>query len=75
MHNLSLTHHLGGLTNLPTAIVWGDQDRIVPRATVEAYARSIPGAKLTVIAGSGHRPEIERPEQFLATVRKHFEKN
>ena len=75
MYNPSLPHHLQGVRNMPTLIVWGDRDKIVPRSAMDAYARAIPGAQVIVIEGSGHRPEVERPEQFLGAVRKHLDKN
>jgi pimeloyl-ACP methyl ester carboxylesterase len=75
MFNPSLPHHLGGLKGVPTTIVWGDQDEIVPRAAMDIYAQGIPGAHLNVVSGSGHRPEVEKADEFLGIVRKHFEKN
>jgi len=46
--------------NVPTHVIWGDADRIIPPAYAEAFHRLIPGSKLTVIPNAGHLPHIER---------------
>jgi pimeloyl-ACP methyl ester carboxylesterase len=39
---------------LPTLIVWGDRDRIIPVAHAYRAAESIPGARLEILKGAGH---------------------
>lgn len=68
MHDRTLPHRLGGLRGPETLIVWGEEDQVVPRGCVEAYAAAIPGARLETIAGAGHRPEIEAPDRFVELV-------
>jgi pimeloyl-ACP methyl ester carboxylesterase len=68
MHDRTLPHRLGALDGPETLIVWGDKDQVVPRGCVEAYARAIPGARLEVLEGAGHRPEIEASERFVELV-------
>lgn len=58
---------LGGIT-VPTLVVWGRHDQLLPLALGERYAREIPGAKLVVIEDSGHLPMIESPTAFVAAV-------
>jgi pimeloyl-ACP methyl ester carboxylesterase len=53
---------------LPTLVVWGGSDEIVPLAQGRAYAQGIPGAKLSIIPECGHGPSIEKPTEFLAIV-------
>ncbi len=53
---------------VPTLVVWGGSDEIVPLAQGRAYAQGIPGAKLSIIPECGHGPSIEKPAQFLAAV-------
>jgi len=52
----------------PTLIVWGERDRLVPRAYGEAYHRGIAGSKLVTIEGCGHLPPLEAPERFAEVV-------
>jgi pimeloyl-ACP methyl ester carboxylesterase len=67
MHSLTLRHLLPGLRT-PTLVVWGAEDRITPLSSGEAYARTIPGARLLTISDCGHLPEIEKPAEFAALV-------
>jgi len=52
----------------PTLVVWGSDDRIAPLRTGQALAAVIPGARLVVIAGTGHVPQLEMPERFAGLV-------
>ncbi|HEX5228581.1 MAG TPA: alpha/beta fold hydrolase [Bryobacteraceae bacterium] len=69
MHNPSLDHHVRGLDGLPTLVIWGSRDTVLPKSAAQAYADNIPKARLAVIEGSGHRPELERREEFLSVLR------
>ncbi len=48
----------------PTLVVWGADDRLIPLAYGEAWARGIPGARLVTIERCGHLPPLEQPERF-----------
>lgn len=52
----------------PTLVVWGAEDRLIPLAYGEAWARGIPGARLVSIERCGHLPPLERPERFADVV-------
>lgn len=65
MHNPSLPHLLGLAAGLPTLLIWGREDLMVPLSSGERYRRAISGAKLVVFEGCGHRPEIEKTADFL----------
>jgi pimeloyl-ACP methyl ester carboxylesterase len=53
----------------PVRLVWGAQDRIVPRAHADRLRASLPHPEgLELIEGSGHAPQEERPDAFLAAV-------
>jgi pimeloyl-ACP methyl ester carboxylesterase len=49
---------------VPTLIVWGRQDHVVPPADANEYARRIAGARLEVFDRCGHVPMAERPVRF-----------
>src|SRR5438132_1494450 len=68
MHNPSLPHLLGVASNLPTLLVWGRQDRVVPIAAADEYKRVMKSARLTVLENCGHRPEVEQTPDFLREV-------
>jgi pimeloyl-ACP methyl ester carboxylesterase len=53
---------------LPTLIVWGQQDAIVPLSCAEVYQQSIRGSKLTLLERCGHAPQVEKPREFVRVV-------
>jgi pimeloyl-ACP methyl ester carboxylesterase len=59
---------LGRLKELPTLIVWGRQDAIVPLSAGQAYHEAIEGSRLAVLEDSGHRPEVEKSAEFIELV-------
>ncbi len=60
---------LGGI-KIPTLVVWGAEDRLVPLAEGREYAAAIPGAELAIIPKCGHVPPAERPAEFVAVAGK-----
>ncbi len=69
MYNPSLGHLLEGVTGVPTQLVWGAQDEVVPWSCIEAYQQAMPSATVVKIHGAGHRPEIEASEAFVQAAR------
>jgi pimeloyl-ACP methyl ester carboxylesterase len=57
---------------VPTLVVTGDADRLVPPANSHALARLIPGARLLVVPGAGHVFPVERPAETVAMLRHFF---
>ena len=45
---------------IPTHVIWGEGDRIIPPAYAEAFHRLIPGSTVTMIPNAGHLPHVER---------------
>lgn len=52
----------------PTLVVWGDQDRLVPRSVIDATLARRPDFELAVLDDVGHAPMIEVPDRYLAVV-------
>jgi pimeloyl-ACP methyl ester carboxylesterase len=53
---------------VPTLIVWGRDDRLVPLPAAYSYQRRIPGSRLVVFERTGHLPQLERPARFNRLV-------
>ncbi|MEZ5167707.1 MAG: alpha/beta fold hydrolase [Acidimicrobiales bacterium] len=51
--------------HLPTRIVWGADDAIIPVAHARAAHEAIPGSRLEILEGVGHFPHAEAPDAFL----------
>jgi pimeloyl-ACP methyl ester carboxylesterase len=54
--------------DVPTTVIWGKDDGVVPFEYVDAVRAGIPGAKLEVIEGAAHIPHAQQPERFLACL-------
>lgn len=55
---------------LPTLILWGGQDRLIPPVWAERFARDIAGSKLVLFDRLGHVPQEEDPAATLVPVRE-----
>ena len=67
-HNPGLAKWLHRIT-VPTLLVWGDKDGLVPPAFGAAYHAAIPRSRLVVLDNAGHAPFDEQKDAFLATFR------
>lgn len=53
-----------GEIEMPTMIVWGQSDRVVPMGAALSYHRRIPHSRLEIFERTGHVPQLERPLRF-----------
>lgn len=60
--------------NVPTLIIWGEYDSIVPIRIAKEMQTLIPKSKLSVIDKVGHHTHQENPYLFYGII-KHFIKN
>jgi pimeloyl-ACP methyl ester carboxylesterase len=58
--------HMAG--ELPTMVIWGDQDRIIPVEHGYAVHEARPGSRLEVLEGVGHFPHVERPTEVVDLI-------
>ena len=65
---VSATDRLYLAAHLPTLIVWGERDPIIPAGHGEAAHAAIPGSRLEIFAGAGHFPHREQPVRFVSLV-------
>jgi len=55
---------------LPTLILWGGRDHILPPAAGREFQRQIPGSRLVVFDDLGHVPQEEDPARTVLPVRE-----
>ncbi len=55
---------------LPTLIIWGGKDRLIPPANALRFHKDIAGSKLTIFDGLGHAPEEEDPAKTVEAVKQ-----
>lgn len=70
--------HLTIDLDVPTLLIWGSDDGIIPVAHGYATHEALPGSRLEVLDGVGHFPHVEAPsvvvdilEDFMATTAPH----
>ncbi|HCT05938.1 MAG TPA: alpha/beta hydrolase [Pseudomonas sp.] len=59
---------------VPSLILWGREDRMVPVASAHTWLAGIPHAHLEILDGIGHLPMIECTEQTAAHCRRFLER-
>ena len=74
MYNQSLPQLLGGV-KAPALVVWGDDDKVVPRSAGELYAARLPKARFELVRNSGHNVDMEQPEALTRLVTAFIEEN
>jgi pimeloyl-ACP methyl ester carboxylesterase len=57
-----------GEIEMPTMIVWGQSDRVIPMSAALSYHRRIPHSRLEIFERTGHVPQLERPLRFNAVL-------
>jgi pimeloyl-ACP methyl ester carboxylesterase len=59
-----------GKVGVPTLIIWGREDALIPLSVGERLNRGIAGSQLVVLEGTGHIPMVGKPAAFNEAVRK-----
>jgi pimeloyl-ACP methyl ester carboxylesterase len=67
MYSQTLPHLLGAV-RAPALVVWGDDDRVVPRSAATRYVEALPNAKLEIVKACGHCVDMEQPEALAKLI-------
>ena len=59
--------------DIPTLIVWGDHDGIIPSEHARAAQQTLPNSRLELFEGVGHFPHCEAPERFCRVLAEFME--
>jgi len=72
LNNPGLPYFLQAVKGLPTQLIWGREDRVVPVSAATAYKNALANTdvRLAVFDECGHRPEIEKSAEFIKTMRE-----
>ena len=58
-----------GLIKAPTLLLWGSEDKIMPRSYADVFAKGISGpTQIKMIAGAGHLAELDRPAEVARAI-------
>jgi pimeloyl-ACP methyl ester carboxylesterase len=58
---------------LPTQLIWGDHDKLMPYAYAALWRDLLPQARLATIERCGHLPHVERAEEVAAIITRFTE--
>jgi 3-oxoadipate enol-lactonase len=53
---------------VPTLVVVGEHDEATPPPMSHELAAGLPDARLTIMRGCAHVPQLQSPDLFLATI-------
>lgn len=53
---------------IPTLVIWGDEDPIIPVAHAHRAHAAMPGSRLEIFEGAGHFPHCEQPDRFVRVL-------
>ena len=56
--------HLPMAVEIPTLIVWGTKDRMIPTWHATTAHNAIAGSRVELFEGAGHFPHLDQPERF-----------
>jgi pimeloyl-ACP methyl ester carboxylesterase len=57
---------------LPTLLIWGDHDRIIPVSHAHAAHGALPDSRLVILPGIGHYPHAEAADAVIDTFNDFF---
>lgn len=67
LEHAAIWSHLHDLA-IPTLLIWGTDDRILPRSTPQRFLNAVPGASVQFLKDAGHAPMKDQPAAFVHTV-------
>jgi pimeloyl-ACP methyl ester carboxylesterase len=67
LHNPQLARWLHRI-KIPTLLIWGEEDQIVPFACRRPFLEQIPQAELMALSASGHALHVERAAEIAARL-------
>ena len=68
--SISAHDHLEGALPVPTMIVWGTKDRMIPSAHAVAAQEAVPDCRVELFEGAGHFPHLDDPDRFALVLRE-----
>jgi Predicted hydrolases or acyltransferases (alpha/beta hydrolase superfamily) len=61
--------HLPMVNKIPTLVVWGTRDRMIPAWHATTAHQAFPGSRVELFVGAGHFPHLDEPERFAEVLR------
>lgn len=68
--SISAHDHLEDSLPVPTMIVWGSKDHMIPASHARSVAQSMPECRVEIFEGAGHFPHLDDPDRFARVLRE-----
>ena len=68
--SISAHDHLADVAPVPTLIVWGSKDRMIPAWHALSAQRAVPDCRVELFEGAGHFPHLDDPDRFARVLRE-----
>lgn len=68
--SISAHDHLEGSLPIPTLIVWGSRDHMIPAAHARSVEQALPECHVEIFDGAGHFPHLDDPDRFARVLRE-----
>lgn len=69
VHDMALNNRLKNI-EMPTLLLWGDDDSFFPKETAMVMHQEIPNSEVRLLCDVGHCPQIEVPKRFAKAMKK-----
>ncbi|MGZ4595466.1 MAG: alpha/beta fold hydrolase [Actinomycetes bacterium] len=68
-------HRLSEIANVPTLLVWGTHDRLIPSWHAVAAQEVMPNSRVEVFEQAGHFTHLDEPDRFVGVLREFIADN
>ena len=58
----------GAAIEVPVSVIWGELDRLCPIAGADELLAEVPHARIVVLPGVGHTPQVEAPDVVVGKI-------
>jgi pimeloyl-ACP methyl ester carboxylesterase len=58
----------GAAIEVPVSVIWGELDRLCPIAGADELLGEVPHARIVVLPGVGHTPQVEAPDVVVGKI-------
>ncbi|MDX6581645.1 MAG: hypothetical protein QOI10_829 [Solirubrobacterales bacterium] len=58
----------GDAIKVPVSVIWGEEDRLCPAEGADLLAERLPHARIAMLPGVGHTPQIEAPDVVVGAI-------
>ena len=65
---VSAKQHFSKFESLPSLLVWGGRDKMVPASHAENLRRVVPDSRVEIFPRAGHFPQLDEPELFFRVL-------